>query len=144
MEYTGCCGRHSSIGIATRYGPDSLEIESRWGDKFSATVHNFPGAHPASCTMGTGSFPGVKRPGRGVDYPPPYRAEVKERVELYLHLLYFLGCYRVSYIYLALCRIFLTCAVIYWIRDMWSKEDRTLFLILCFRASQYKSNETPT
>jgi hypothetical protein len=31
------------------------------------------------------SFPGVKRPGRGVDHPPPSRAEVKERVELYLY-----------------------------------------------------------
>jgi len=30
------------------------------------------------------SFPGVKRPGRGVDHPPPSSAEVKERVELYL------------------------------------------------------------
>jgi hypothetical protein len=25
-----------------------------------------PGAHPASCTMGTASHPGVKLPGRGV------------------------------------------------------------------------------
>jgi hypothetical protein len=30
------------------------------------------------------SFPGVKRPGRGVDHPPSSSAEVKERVELYL------------------------------------------------------------
>ena len=29
-----------------------------------------PGAHPASYTMGTGSFPGVKRPGRGADPHP--------------------------------------------------------------------------
>ena len=36
-------------------------------------------------TLGTGSFPGVKWPGRGVDHPPPYSAEVKERVELYLY-----------------------------------------------------------
>ena len=36
------------------------------------------------CTMHTGSFPGVKRPGRGVDHPCPSSAEVKERVELYL------------------------------------------------------------
>jgi hypothetical protein len=31
------------------------------------------------------SFPGVKRPGRGVDHPPPSSARVKERVELYLY-----------------------------------------------------------
>ena len=30
-------------------------------------------------------FPGVKRLGRGVDYPPPSSAEVKGRVELYLY-----------------------------------------------------------
>jgi hypothetical protein len=35
--------------------------------------------------MGTGSFPGVKRPGRGVDHPPQSSAEVKERGELYLY-----------------------------------------------------------
>ena len=28
-------------------------------------------------------FPGVKRPGRGVDHPPPSSAEVTETVELY-------------------------------------------------------------
>jgi hypothetical protein len=32
--------------------------------------------------MGTGPFPGVKRPGRGVDQTPTSSAEVKERVEL--------------------------------------------------------------
>jgi len=35
--------------------------------------------------MGAGSLPGVKRPGRGVGHPPPYSAEVKGRVELYLY-----------------------------------------------------------
>ena len=34
--------------------------------------------------MGTGSFPWVKRPGRGVDHPPPSSAEVEERIELYI------------------------------------------------------------
>jgi len=50
------------------------------GARFSAPVHTGPGAHPASCTIGTGSFPGVKQPGRGVKHPPPCSAEVKERV----------------------------------------------------------------
>jgi len=31
--------------------------------------------------MGAGSFPEVKRPGRGVDHPPQSSAEVKEIVE---------------------------------------------------------------
>jgi hypothetical protein len=35
------------------------------GAKFSAPFQTGPGAHPASCTMGNGSFPGVKS-GRGV------------------------------------------------------------------------------
>jgi hypothetical protein len=31
------------------------------------------------------SFPRVKRPGRGVNHPPPSSAEVKVRAELYLY-----------------------------------------------------------
>jgi hypothetical protein len=43
--------------------------------------------------MGTISFPGVKRPGRGVDHPPPSSDEVKETVELYLNPLWaFVAC----------------------------------------------------
>ena len=30
------------------------------------------------------SFPGVKRPGRGVDHPPPSSVQVEGRVELYI------------------------------------------------------------
>jgi hypothetical protein len=55
------------------------------GARFSAPVQTGPGAHPASYAMDTGSLPGVKRPGRGVDYPPSSNADVKERVELYLY-----------------------------------------------------------
>jgi hypothetical protein len=51
---------------------------------FSAPIPTGPGAHPASYTMDTGSFQETKRPGRGLDHPPPSTAEVKERVELYL------------------------------------------------------------
>jgi hypothetical protein len=42
-------------------GLDGPGIESRWGGggaRFSAPVQTGPEAHPASCTMGTGSFPG--------------------------------------------------------------------------------------
>jgi hypothetical protein len=61
-------GRDSSVGIATGYGLDGPGIESWCGATFFAHVQTGTGAHPASCTMGTGSFPGVKRPGRGADY----------------------------------------------------------------------------
>ena len=63
-------GPDSSVGIATGYGLDGPGIEFRWGGaRFSAPVQTGPGAHPVSCTMGTGSFPGVKR-GRGVTLTP--------------------------------------------------------------------------
>ena len=39
------------------------------GARFSAPVQTIPGAHSASCTTGTGSFPGVKS-GRGVTLIP--------------------------------------------------------------------------
>jgi len=55
------------------------------GARFSAPIQTGPEAHPASYATGTGSFPGVKRPGQGVDHPPTSSAEVKERVELYLY-----------------------------------------------------------
>jgi len=50
-----------------------------------APVQTGPGAHPASYTMGTGSFLGLKWPGCGVGHLHPSSAEVKERVELYLY-----------------------------------------------------------
>ena len=39
------------------------------GTRFSTPVQTGPGAHPASCTMGTGSLPGVKSD-RGVTLTP--------------------------------------------------------------------------
>jgi hypothetical protein len=55
------------------------------GARLSAPVQTGSEANSASYTVGTGSFPEVKGPGRGVDHPPPSSVEVKERVELYLH-----------------------------------------------------------
>ena len=53
-------GSGSVVGIATGYGLDGtgnrIPVEAR----FSAPVQTGPGAHPASCTMGTGSFQRVK------------------------------------------------------------------------------------
>ena len=48
---------------------DGPWIESRWRTRFSASVQTGPGAHTVSCTMRTGSFPGVKT-GQGVTLTP--------------------------------------------------------------------------
>ena len=53
-------GPDSSVGIVTGYGLDDPGNGSRWGGRFSAPAQTGPGPHPASCTMGTGSFLGVK------------------------------------------------------------------------------------
>ena len=73
-------GRDNVVGIATGNGLDGPGIEFLWGRDFS---HPFRQAHPASSTIGTGSFfSRVKRPRRGADHPPLSSAEVKESVEL--------------------------------------------------------------
>jgi len=47
------------------------------GARYSAPVQTGPWVHPASCTMGTGSFPGGKeRPGRDADPSSPSSAVV--------------------------------------------------------------------
>jgi len=47
------------VCIVTDYGLGGLGIECRWGLDFPP-IQTGPAAHPASCTMGTGSFPGLK------------------------------------------------------------------------------------
>jgi len=78
-------GRDSSVCVATRCELDFSEIEFRCGRDFPYTSRPALGAHPASYTIDTGSFPEVKQPGHGVDHPSPFSAEVKERVDLYLY-----------------------------------------------------------
>ena len=71
--FTLLCGpgqlsRYSNSLLAGRSG-DRIPLEAR----FFAPVQTVLGAHPASYTMGTGSFfPVVKRAGRGVDDSPPH------------------------------------------------------------------------
>jgi hypothetical protein len=61
-------GPGSSVGIATDYGLDGPWIESRWGRDLSHTIPDRPWGLPS--LLGTGSFPGVNRPGRGADHSP--------------------------------------------------------------------------
>ena len=67
--YTVGRGPGSSVGIATELRAGRSGDRIPVGARFSAPVQTGPGAHPASCTMGTGSFPGVKS-GRGVTLTP--------------------------------------------------------------------------
>ena len=52
-------------------------------------------------TMGTGSFPGVKRLGRGADHPPPPKRRDHERGAIPLLTLWaFVACYRESFAFI--------------------------------------------
>jgi len=62
-------GPGSVVGIETGYGLDGPGIESWWAARLSIPIHAGPGAHPASCKMGTGSFPGLKS-GQGMTLTP--------------------------------------------------------------------------
>ena len=78
-------GRVSSVGIATRHGLDGPVIESRCVRDFPHPSRPTLGPTQHPVTMGTGSFPGVKRPERGADHPPPSKCQGHERVGLYLY-----------------------------------------------------------
>jgi hypothetical protein len=73
-------GWHSAVGIVTRYGLDDPNRIPA-GTRFSAHFQTDSKAHPASCTVGIGSFLGVMRPRRGVDHLPLSSAGAKERVD---------------------------------------------------------------
>ena len=64
LGYIKFGGPGSSVGIATELRTGRSEIESRWELGFPP-VQTGPEVHPASCKMGTRSFPGIKC-GRGV------------------------------------------------------------------------------
>ena len=76
-----CLSRYLWAGIATGW---TVRGSSPSWARFSAPFQSGPGDHPVSYTIVTGSFPEIKRPGRGADRPLPNRAEVKEGIELYL------------------------------------------------------------
>jgi len=61
-----------------------LLLLSPGGDEIFRTRPNRPWGPPNLLYNNTESFPEVKRPGRGVDHPPPSSAEVEGRVELYI------------------------------------------------------------
>ena len=90
----GYLGRNKDSLRAGRSG-DRIPV----GARYSAPVQTDPETHPASYAMGTGSFPGVERSGRGVNQPHTSSAEVKERVKTIplLPLWAFVACSRVKF-----------------------------------------------
>jgi hypothetical protein len=79
MEAVSTCEEpFSSVSMVAGYGLDDQAIEVRSlaeakGFSSSFCVQTDSGAHPACCTMGTGS---KVRPGRDADHSPPSSAEV--------------------------------------------------------------------
>jgi hypothetical protein len=82
-------GRDSVVDIATCYGLDGPGIESLWGRDFQHPSRPAQGPTQSSMQWVTGFFPGDKAGGgrgaRGLNHPPPSKAEVKGRIELYLY-----------------------------------------------------------
>jgi hypothetical protein len=70
------CGPSISVGIATDYGLDGPGIEFQWGRDFSHRSRTTLGPTQPPVQWVPGFTPGVKRPGRGADHPPPSSAEV--------------------------------------------------------------------
>ena len=70
-------GGDSLVGMETRYGLEVRGSNTGEGEIFR-TRPDRPWAHPASCTVRAGYWPGVKRPERGVNHPPHVPSRLKE------------------------------------------------------------------
>ena len=80
------CTWYSNSPQAGQFG-DAIPV----GARFSSPIQTRPGAQPASYTVGTESFRGVKQLGHGVNHPPSSSTEVKESIEPYLCSMCFRG-----------------------------------------------------
>jgi hypothetical protein len=86
-----CCYFRAEYSVDYKSNSDSLRA-GRSGDRISVGGEIFRTCADRLCCPPSllyyeyrVSFLGVKRPGSGVNHPPPSSAEVKERVELYLY-----------------------------------------------------------
>jgi hypothetical protein len=91
--FTGqyCWGRGGSVSVVTKQRARGVRFDSRQRQGrnvfFYHRVQTVSGPHPSFHQIGVGDvLPGVKRLGREADHSPPSSAEVKECVELCLHL----------------------------------------------------------
>jgi hypothetical protein len=75
--------RKSDVRSEKLYATVNIKNVSRWGWGGGDFPHPFkPGLRPTQPPV---QWVLVKRPGYGVDHPPPSSADVKERVEVYLY-----------------------------------------------------------
>ena len=73
---------HDLVMLCVLDGPG---IESRWRRDFTNLLRTALVPTQPLYNDYWVSYPEVKRPGHGVDYPTPSSAKVKERVDLYLY-----------------------------------------------------------
>jgi hypothetical protein len=105
-------GRDSSISIAICYGLDGPGIESRWGPT-QLPIHEYQ------------VFPGVKRPGRGVDHPPHLAPRLKKEYSYDpLPLLVFVACSRVNLTFTFIVRYNLMAARFYKLPNLSNDRPR--------------------
>ena len=125
---TCTCSQDSSVGTATaqRDGRSGDRIPE--GARFSAPVQTGPGAYTTSCSMGTGSFPGVKRPGRTAYHPTPISAprSWKGRAIPLLILGASVACYREN-LYLYLLHALVICATLQAVHYDMFRHDNAIF-----------------
>ena len=84
-------GRDSSVGIATRCELDGPEIESRSGRDFPHPSRPALGPTQPPIQWVPGPSRGVKRPGSGIDHPPPSKCRAW-RKSTAIHLLLLWAC----------------------------------------------------
>jgi hypothetical protein len=77
-------GWDTAVGISTRYGWEVRESNPGEGEIFR-TLPNPPWGPPILLYNRYGSSQGVKWPGVGFDHPHTLRADVNERVGLYIY-----------------------------------------------------------
>jgi hypothetical protein len=74
MNTSSFVGQDSAVGIATRCRLDGRGGSNPGGGETSRTIQTGTEAHPASCTMGSGSFPGAERPKGAAEHRLPSSA----------------------------------------------------------------------
>ena len=142
-----CVCRDNSDGIATRSGLAGSGDRNPVLARFSGPVQTKLGVHPASCTVGTGSFPGGKSAGGGGVHHSPHLSPRlgKSRAVPLLHLLGFMACSRVKYTLLYYTLLYFTIlyiallyfAFLYFTLLYFSLFYFTLFFTLLFFALLY-------